>query len=353
MNALVNAVLSADQQHLLHTIAMPWIQTAEWPVWGVVQQHFDQRRLDADDLLQSLPRIGVTQLRAGYGFTTPQSAPLTDLSRVRLTAAASLVLPEMKMLVGEPFVRVIHHMVKLYVDRPVSTSAIHDVMLRSDELAAAMSSLKPWFLKALYDLLAHEPAMHGIGAIRTDGSWEWRKIDRSVLQFRDITSVEDYVLKTCEIVMGRETQFVARASASAPAVAVERNSYVYRGLLDDLEKASRTSTWKVHKLIALCRELNDNYAAGNPYACATLLRAVLDHIPPVFGHRDFKQVAAQHTFAVQRTDKAHAQKLVAFKDIADDALHRPISTTVPVLSMDDLPEPARVNSILQEVVRLL
>ncbi|WP_162467351.1 hypothetical protein [Streptomyces cavernae] len=109
----------------------------------------------------------------------------------------------------------------------------------------------------------------------------------------------------------------------------------------------------MHKLLALCRELNDNYTAGNPYASAALIRAVLDHIPPVFGHRAFKQVAAQHVFAMKQTDKAHARNLADFKDIADDVMHRPIGTTVPVIDMHDLPAPTRLRAVLGELVTVL
>ncbi|MEV4036298.1 hypothetical protein [Streptomyces umbrinus] len=99
--------------------------------------------------------------------------------------------------------------------------------------------------------------------------------------------------------------------------------------------------------------LNDAYAAGNPYVCAAMIRAVLDHIPPVFGQPDFKQVAAQHPFTMQRTDKAHAQNLSTFKPIGDDVLHRPIGPNVPVITMDDIPAPLRLNTVLHELLLLL
>ncbi|MFE7580127.1 hypothetical protein ACFU5Y_01015 [Streptomyces gardneri] len=70
-------------------------------------------------------------------------------------------------------------------------------------------------------------------------------------------------------------------------------------------------------------------------------------------HKNFKQVAAQHTFPVQRTDKAHAQKLAAFKDTADDAPHRPISGNVPLVTMNDLPEPTRLRAVLHELAQVL
>jgi hypothetical protein len=42
------------------------------------------------------------------------------------------------------------------------------------------------------------------------------------------------------------------------------------------------------KLARLVAELNDNYSRGNAYATHALLRALLDHIPPLLGYPDFK-----------------------------------------------------------------
>lgn len=54
--------------------------------------------------------------------------------------------------------------------------------------------------------------------------------------------------------------------------------------------------------------------AGNPYVCAAMIRAVMDHIPLVFGQPDFRQVAAQHTFAMKKAHKAHAQVVAQVRD---------------------------------------
>ncbi|MBB4161712.1 hypothetical protein [Streptomyces cinereoruber] len=56
---------------------------------------------------------------------------------------------------------------------------------------------------------------------------------------------------------------------------------------------------------------------------------------------------------MQRTDKAHAQELVRFKEIAHDALHRPISSSLPLITMADLPAPARLRAVLHELVTVL
>ncbi|MFJ4981492.1 hypothetical protein ACIP6X_40310 [Streptomyces coeruleorubidus] len=371
MNTLFDVELTQDQRRLLSAIAAPWLDAGEWPLWANVQHQFDLRGEDADAIFQSLPRVGSeAPFASGYGFTVPLRAPIGPRDRPRLTVAASLVLPEVRMVAGEPFVDALRHMIDLYASRPLIVDDVPTIMLRSGELATAFPRLKPWFVKVLPDLLSYEPAISTGGAQLGDGSWE-REVTRSVMQFSGVKTVEDYIAKTTEIVTATAAQFVtihegvnleiapleydfAPVEGEAPpAAAPERRQYVDAGLMDDLDGAAKKTPWRVRKLIALCQELNDAFVVGSPHACAALIRAILDHIPPVFGHKDFRHVAAQHSFPVQRTDKAHAKNLADFKDIADDVMHRPIGFNVPVISMDDIPAPVRLNAILHEVLRLL
>jgi hypothetical protein len=43
----------------------------------------------------------------------------------------------------------------------------------------------------------------------------------------------------------------------------------------------------------MCEELNANYALENYITCALLIRAVMNHVPPVFGYKAFAEVSAQ------------------------------------------------------------
>lgn len=56
---------------------------------------------------------------------------------------------------------------------------------------------------------------------------------------------------------------------------------------------------------------------------------------------------------MQRTDKAHARALTEFKEVAHDALHRPISLNLPLITMNDVPEPTRLRAVLHELVAVL
>lgn len=100
------------------------------------------------------------------------------------------------------------------------------------------------------------------------------------------------------------------------------------------------------KLLRLIDELNENYARGSTYAAHAVLRALLDHIPPLLGCANFTAVANNYPWS--RTDKAYIRRLLDFKLQADNAMHRQISAKADLLSLDDIPPRAWVNRLLQE-----
>jgi hypothetical protein len=63
----------------------------------------------------------------------------------------------------------------------------------------------------------------------------------------------------------------------------------------DLIKALREATpnsFDASRLAEYCREINSGFSHGNLISCLLLMRAVLNHVPPAFGHTDFSQVVA-------------------------------------------------------------
>ena len=57
-------------------------------------------------------------------------------------------------------------------------------------------------------------------------------------------------------------------------------------------KTISSEKYDTKKLVAFCEELNDSYGRGNYLSCVLLLRAVMNHIPPIFGYNSFSQVVA-------------------------------------------------------------
>lgn len=106
------------------------------------------------------------------------------------------------------------------------------------------------------------------------------------------------------------------------------------------------------RLVALCEELNQCAARRNSHAVIYLTRAILDHVPPVFGYRTFAEVAANYggekSFrkAMERLEK-HS------RHVADLYLHRLIGKREVVPTMSDVDFAAEINLMLSEILRRL
>ena len=61
------------------------------------------------------------------------------------------------------------------------------------------------------------------------------------------------------------------------------------------------------KLIALCRELNLSYSKGSNFSVAMLTRAIMDHIPPIFGFNTFREIL--NNYATTRSFKESMEHL--------------------------------------------
>jgi hypothetical protein len=126
----------------------------------------------------------------------------------------------------------------------------------------------------------------------------------------------------------------------------DNTPYIDAGVAASIAARARALGFDSAKLARLVDELNDNYRRGNAYAAHALLRAVLDHVPPMLGCTNFQAVANNHPWS--RTDKNYARRLLDFKLQADDVLHRQISASTDLLGIEDMPPRVWVNRILQE-----
>jgi hypothetical protein len=96
-------------------------------------------------------------------------------------------------------------------------------------------------------------------------------------------------------------------------------AYISPRVFDQLRTAPK-GRWNTTKLIALADELDACVQAGHVYASHAVLRALLDHVPPLFGQPSFSAVASNHSWG--RTDKRYVGRLNTFRDQGDDALMR-------------------------------
>lgn len=127
--------------------------------------------------------------------------------------------------------------------------------------------------------------------------------------------------------------------------------YVDPSRLDEL-RAIKNDKFDLTKLIRFCEELNECYENKNYFAVAMLVRAILDHIPPVFQCISFQNVANNYSGAKSfKESMEHLEK--SSRKIADAHLHSRIR------SKEVLPNKTQINFandldiLLSEIVRLL
>ncbi len=139
------------------------------------------------------------------------------------------------------------------------------------------------------------------------------------------------------------------SSSAGQRVQPMKGSYIDAQVIAAIKAQEGTDRFDRSKLLRLIDELNDNHGRANGYAVHALLRAILDHIPPLLGSADI--AAAVNNYRWSRTDRVYMRRLLDFRLQADDVLHRQISGKADLLSLEDIPPRAWVNSLLQECTR--
>ncbi len=186
------------------------------------------------------------------------------------------------------------------------------------------------------------------------GEW-YVQVDRSIYRFAHVKTLDDYV-----DVIAKWEEEGKRSYAAIPVELFDpafgysgteyqpeppADTYVSQITVAAIEAATEQSTLNCGKLLRLIAELNDDYTSGRAYSAHAMLRALLDHVPPILGCSDFNAVANNYGWSL--TDKRYMKRLVEFRVQADDVLHRQISKQADVLDIEDMPQRAAINILLQ------
>ncbi|WP_327293009.1 hypothetical protein [Streptomyces sp. NBC_01198] len=367
--------LDEAQMALLLEIATPYAQGGAWPVWHYVVGQMDKRGLDAQEVIASLPRVGSSgTLGPSYGFTAGHDwRMIRDNDKVALTVAAALPLEGLRGMLANPFLRTLGHMIKLQREAVPSPTEVTQTWLESKDLLRAIPGMDPRFVAVLPEILGIEPATRGGSSSGPNpGDPSWRKeITREVLRYADALNLTAYVAKVGELTVqqvvnaqraypgadlsGAYGQQFALTPAVEEQTAVEQaeepEPYVDIRHIKDWEQAAAAAKWDVSRLSALANDLNACYAQERPLSCLMQIRAIMDHIPPLFGHHLFSQVASQ--FPGIRTDKAYVKALSDNRLLGDDVLHRHIGEQLPRITMHEVPARIFLDALLRGVVTVL
>ncbi len=104
------------------------------------------------------------------------------------------------------------------------------------------------------------------------------------------------------------------------------------------------------RLLKLIEELNGNYRNRNYLSVGMLGRTIMNHVPPIFGHKTFDQVAANQSISKKKSF-LHLQD--SLRNIADDYLHQPIRNKESLPNATQVDFRQSMDVLLEEIVRLL
>lgn len=114
-------------------------------------------------------------------------------------------------------------------------------------------------------------------------------------------------------------------------------------------RALSSTRFDFSRLILMCNELNDCANRENAHAVIMLTRAILDHIPPVFGFKSFSEVVSNYKGRKSFKDAIGNLDALSRK-IADLYLHSQIRKKESLPNMTQVNFSAPLDLLLAEVV---
>lgn len=118
--------------------------------------------------------------------------------------------------------------------------------------------------------------------------------------------------------------------------------------IEELRKLSSTK-FDLTKLIRLCEEMNLAFATESYLAMAMLTRAIVDHVPPIFGMRNFSEVA--NNYPGSNSVKRELKNLeTTSRNIADLHLHSQIGRKEVLPTITQVDASNSLDLLLGEII---
>lgn len=164
------------------------------------------------------------------------------------------------------------------------------------------------------------------------------------------------VFQALQLVVTKRQKWLSEIPARLQKLRQRNNNsseppFVDSARLDELRKI-KNANFDLAKLIRLCEELEASSQSKCFMAMIMLTRAIIDHVPPIFGYSKFADFANQHGGAKSFKDSMlHLED--SSRKIADQYLHLQIrkSETLPTFTQVNFSRDLDV--LLGEIVRFL
>lgn len=130
----------------------------------------------------------------------------------------------------------------------------------------------------------------------------------------------------------------------------QRHNLVEPAFLNRI-KTLKNAKFDLSKFLRFTEELNENYDRGNYLSCALLIRAIINHVPPIFGCQAFAQVVA-NSGRSKKTLLGHLEE--SARGIGDLHSHETVDrfSAVPTKNQIDPYKPS-LEILLSEIERVV
>lgn len=152
------------------------------------------------------------------------------------------------------------------------------------------------------------------------------------------------------VMQGLKDDHLLLADSKTTEVRSSNPAYVDKSRIAQLRQIPST-TFDLRRLIRVCEELNKSFASGSFCATAYLVRAILDHVPPIFGVGTFAEVANNIGSKSTKASLLHLER--SSRNIADSLLHQQIRQREVVPTATQVDFKNDLDVLLGEIVRRL
>ena len=153
------------------------------------------------------------------------------------------------------------------------------------------------------------------------------------------------------IIQGGLNQIRRKSAHSGSISKIAGQSYVDTTRLSELRSLTATR-WDLTRLIRLAEELNVADANRCYMSVAMLVRAITDHVPPIFSLKTFAEVTNNYSGA-SSFKKSMANLNSCLRNIADAHLHVQIRQSEILPTQPQVDFRADLDALLAEIVRVL
>ena len=122
--------------------------------------------------------------------------------------------------------------------------------------------------------------------------------------------------------------------------------------IEELKRKGPNSDFDLAKLLQMLVELNNSYKLQSYFSCIFLIRAIIDHIPPIFGLEKFTEIANNYSAGKSFKDSMkHLEE--SSRKIADSYLHMQMRSKESLPTIKQVEFRADLDVLIGEVIRIL